>query len=125
MPKYMTLDGTIVGPDAINRGVWYSTRGTCGFWTDDWSALGSFGDGATATMPDGRRVEIGGVPCCPTCGCPGFQSEWSHWKSDADKFELEHPHYVEFLLAMKGKCRSRDPKPWMVHYREWLAKEKS
>lgn len=125
MSKYLRIDtGARVGADSPDRGVWYATHPTCGYWTDDWSNLKQF----AGHVPKPGDVMRGGVPCCPECGCPGFQTTWAEWMGDAERFEREgrdhgqsYPRYVKFLLAQKGKCGKKNPRPWMARYQEFVA----
>ena len=71
-----TLDksGNRVKADDPKRMLWY---GPCGFWTDDWD-----------------KLKVTPIPCCPHCGSPGFQIEYSKWDSGAEVFERTHPRYT-------------------------------
>lgn len=88
---YRTLNGRPCTDSAPERGIWYSAG--CTFWTDDWSALRSFGPG---------------IPCCPDCGAPGMQTDAKDWEGGAAKFEQQgNPGYVVFLTGYKGVCAGR------------------
>lgn len=122
MSKFLLLStGDRVHAEHPKRGVWYATHGTCGYWTDDWDSLKTFGGGTTVTTPRGP-VQTSGVPCCPECQCPGFQDTFDSWIASARRFEADgHPHYVEFLMSRKGVCGKKEPKPWMSHYSAFVA----
>ncbi len=66
--------------------MWY---GWCSYFTYDWKKLKSFG---------------GGIPCCPICGCGGFQAEVVEWEKGAKELDGKEPGYVEFLEANKETC---------------------
>lgn len=91
MPSYQRIkDGRQTNADDQLRGVWYSAG--CGYWTDDWDKV--------ASKP--------GIPKCPTCGCPGMQTEYSQWIAGARRFEKEdHPGYMRFLQDRKENCGGR------------------
>ena len=87
--KYYRLDGHLATSDDPLREIFYSAY--CGYWTDDWSQL-----------------KVIGVPGCPMCGCPGYQTTYDSWMKGAEAFESDgHPDYVEFLLDQKEICNGR------------------
>ena len=84
-------DGTPTTIDDPERGVWYAIG--CGYWTDDWTKLKTFGPG---------------IPCCPGCGCPGMQSEYRIWIDSAQRFEASgNERYLEYVLQSKEQCGGR------------------
>lgn len=101
-PFCQRLDnGLPVHADDPERGVWYSA-GTCGYWTDDWAKL------------DNRN----GIPCCPSCKCPGMQITARDWFDGAQKYEdAGNPSYVEFVVTMKEVCYGPGRLPFMSRYK--------
>ncbi len=87
---YITLEGKVTTAEDPQRGVWYSASADCRYWTDDWNKLGSIGPG---------------IPCCPRCGCVGYQTTYKHWMDKASKYEKEdHPGYVAKMNSWKEHC---------------------
>jgi hypothetical protein len=106
-PRFQKLeDGRATTADDPQRGVWYAN---CGYWTDDWTTLGN-------TSEDKQ-----GIPLCPTCGCPGFQSTAQSWYDGAKSFAGEegNERYVEFLDAHKGKCLAAQGKTFLEVFEQW------
>lgn len=84
-PQYLTLDGKRTIAEDPNRGVWYSSN--CYYWTDDWSKLVKMGPG---------------IPCCPVCKSPGFQSvAYQFLRSDGDS-----------ALPKKEQCKPPTMTSW-------------
>lgn len=73
--------------------MWY---GWCSYFTYDWKKLKSFG----ACPAPGA----GGIPCCPVCGCGGFQAEIAEWEKGAKEMDAMEPGYLSFLEANKENC---------------------
>lgn len=68
--------------------VWY---GLCTFWTATWDTL--------SRTPNG-------IPCCPHCGSPGFQTSLENW--DPARFEAEgNEGYGAFLESLREVCHGR------------------
>jgi hypothetical protein len=86
-PQFVTLAGRRTALTDPERGVWY---GQCGFWTDDWAAL----------------VKIGpGIPACPKCKVPGFQTTAKEWEANARTHEANgNAGYMNFLLLHRERC---------------------
>lgn len=95
-PSYQHLGtGEPTTADDPERGVWYAVNVGCSYWTDDWSKLNS----------------RNGIPCCPSCGCPGCQITAGKWFDGARKYEEEgNPAYYAKLLRGKETCK-RAPAP--------------
>lgn len=106
MSKYLRIsDGRGTNENDPIRGVWYSAA--CGYWTDDWDKV---------------VIAMNSIPCCPTCRCPGFQTEYAQWIAGAMKHELNgHSGYVEFLGGQKETCGGRGFS-FKEAYREWIEK---
>lgn len=85
-PSYQKNNGEATTADDPSRMLWYSAG--CGYFTDDWNKLKS-------SM---------GIPCCPTCGCPGMLTEVSKWEQGAFEFDKGNPGYLAFLKNNKEKC---------------------
>lgn len=114
--KYLKENGHHTAHNDPNRLVWYSN---CSYWTDDWTKLSSVGPGAAIGQ---------GIPCCPNCKCPGFQTTFSSWEESSKNYEhSNHPHYQEFLNKSKETCLGRGgSRMFMKNYNEWLlAKERN
>lgn len=105
----MLLDtGAPTTADDPKRGVWYAVNhDLCGYWTDDWDKLGHV---------------AGGIPSCPNCGCVGMQMNADEWFGGATKFEVDHPHYVEWLKTREGVC-GRGDLSWMGNYHAWMLEQ--
>ena len=100
--RYCKLNGEPCEPTDENRGIWYSS--SCGYWTDQWDLL--------ITNP---------IPCCPKCGCPGYQTTWKEWFDGAKNYEEDnHPWYCKFLLEIKEKCFGKGFSYNEV-YQKWLS----
>ena len=83
------------------RAIWYSTwQDGCDYWTDDFSKL------VTSRF---------GHPACPNCGGLGWRMTAREWLEHAEKYQLENPHYVNFLEGRKETC-SKDRLKLMDHY---------
>lgn len=88
MPQYRDLQGRKTNATDSKRMVWSSAR--CTYWTDDWDKLKSFGPG---------------IPCCPHCGSPGYESVYSSWERSVKRFDSEvREGYASFLQEIKEKC---------------------
>lgn len=100
--SFQRLDnGRPTNADDPLRGVWYSSGGSCGYWTDDWQKV----------------ANGGGIPCCPVCRCPGMQATFREWMEGAERFQAEgHPHYVEFLSFHKERCTRDENRSFMLQY---------
>lgn len=93
MPQYRDLQGRKTSATDSNRMVWSSAR--CTFWTDDWEKL--------------RAYNSTGIPCCPHCGSPGYESVYASWKRSAERHDREVKEgYSTFLQEMKEKCIQND-----------------
>jgi hypothetical protein len=92
MGEYRELDkGETVEYNDPRRGIWYSACG-CGYWTDDWSKLSYAGKTS--------------IPCCPSCGAVGMQTNAKNWFSGAVEFENSgNQQYVKFLENHKECCQ--------------------
>lgn len=89
--RFQKENGKHTSHDDPNLAMWY---GPCGYWTDDWAKLTTFGPG---------------IPCCPKCGSPGFQTTAKAWLSGATRFEGEgHPGYRAFVNWMKERCGGKE-----------------
>ncbi len=60
----------------------------CGFWTIDFDKLSS----------------NGGIPCCPTCGSPGFETTTEEWDKGLDQMSAK---YVDWIDGMQEKCNPK------------------
>ena len=90
-PKYHDENGNPTTANDRSRLLWYSAR--CGYWTDDWSKV---------------KTTIGGIPCCPECGCVGLQVEAGKWEDGIIRFEKDNnPGYSDFVSKYKEKCLSK------------------
>jgi len=96
--------------DDPERGVWFASNKSCGFWTDNWALLGNTDSG---------------IPICPVCGSVGMQMKYASWEESVIKFEKNgHPRYEEYLEYRKGKCASQENyKKWEEEYEDFLKKE--
>lgn len=100
--KYVKENGRHTAHNDPQRLVWY---GPCTYWTDDWTKLKSIGPG---------------IPCCPHCKCPGFQTTYEHWEDGVKGFELNnHPRYEEFVNKTKETCFGRGV-DFIKKYEQWL-----
>jgi hypothetical protein len=109
-PRYQRCDtGETTTGDDPDRSVWYAA-GNCGYWTDDWSKVGS-----------GER----GIPCCPLCRAVGFYTHAGKWTDGAEKFEADgHPRYLEFLGLNKERCVGRGNNLGFTdRYEVWLKEQ--
>lgn len=106
MPRYLLLEtGKETTFHDPHRGVWYSAKGECGYWTDDWGSLN----------------KTNGIPCCPHCSMVGMQVTYYEWLEGAKKFEMDnHPRYLEYLSERKNVCCARLGKDFLQQYEEWL-----
>ena len=104
--KIQHYNGSRTTAEDQTRVLWY---GSCGFWTDDWDLI---------KTTDGTD---GGIPCCPTCGCPGFIITAKQWFVGVEKFQADgHPRYREFIDSIKGKCFGRKA-DIVEQYQKWFA----
>lgn len=105
MVSFQLLDtGKETTADDPKRGIWYaSNHDRCGYWTDDWDALGSFNH----------------IPICPICDSLGMQITAAKWFDGAEKFQIEKPHYVEFLKSRKESCLKGKMK-WMESFNAFV-----
>ena len=105
--RYQLLSsGRSTTADDPERGIWYASNfDRCGYWTDDWTKLKTFGGGVKLTTPNGV-VDSPGVPGCPNCGCPGMQTTYRSWMRGAESHEKDKgkPHYVAYLKSRKEVC---------------------
>lgn len=102
-PFQRVRDGVATTADDPERGVWYSIG--CGYWTDDWTALG--------------ETKLG-IPVCPRCGCPGMIIAYNHWMYAAEMHQGSgHPRYVEWLKTRKNVCGGRGY-ALNIEYLKWL-----
>ena len=108
MPNFRRLNGEATTSDDPQREMFYAAH--CGYYTDDWSKL----------KVTGINVRI---PCCPKCGCVGFQTTVFSWLSGARKYEQEgYPHYVEFINQAKEKCYGKNFN-FEKEYKLWIEVE--
>ncbi len=74
--------------DDPKRLIWY---GPCRYWTDDWSKVALRGES--------------GIPCCPKCGAPGFQTDAADWDQAVRTHEADrHPGYAAAIAAGREVC---------------------
>lgn len=113
MSQYRDLQGRKTNATDPNRMVWSSAR--CTFWTDDWDKL--------------RAYNSTGIPCCPHCGSPGYESIYQSWKRSVERYDKEvREGFATFLQEMKEKCvQSMDKKPFSVKeaFEAWLKEGKN
>ena len=83
--RYMNENGSTIQSDP-SRLVWH---GMCGFWTDDWSKIGT------------HSLQ---VPHCKICGAVGFQIKYETWDLQLKAYAQNRPGYVEFMESIKEKC---------------------
>jgi len=93
----------ITVPSDPSRLVWH---GACGFWTDDWSKIGT------------HSLQI---PHCKICGAVGMQIEYQTWHLQLKAYALNRPGYVEFIESIKETCLARTLKTTSIEqlYRNW------
>lgn len=89
-PKVYDLNGNEVSEDSPDRFLWY---GVCGRWT---------------VRPE---TLLKGVPRCPDCGGPGFQTTVGEWESGIKNWEKDHPGYSEEIEKLKDVCGRARRKP--------------
>lgn len=87
-PEYHRDDGTQTTVDDPKRLLWHSA--TCTFWTDDWSLLALAGPG---------------IPCCPDCESPGYQTTAEKWDEGVSAADKQRPGYMRLVHRWKGICR--------------------
>ncbi len=87
--KHLTATGQATIATDPNRLIWYSSN--CSFWTDDW----------------GQIAKVGGIPCCPTCQAPGFQTTAQEWEFGISTYDKVKPGYSVWLNGLKGCCHGR------------------
>lgn len=101
--KYLKQNGHHTSHADPQRLVWH---GPCTYWTDDWTKLKSIGSG---------------IPCCPHCKCPGYQTTYQNWIDSVKNFELEHPRYSEYIELTKETCFGRGGGiNFLSKYEQWL-----
>ncbi len=90
--KYQRMNGSVCsGATDPMRMIWYSS---CTFWTDELDIL------------DTSR----GVPLCPLCGSPGFQTTAEAWFGGIASHDKDTPGYETFMLTGPGRknvCNGR------------------
>ena len=69
--------------------VWYSND--CSYWTDNFNNLG--------------HTDIHAIPCCPHCGCVGYQIELDEWNKSLATHNEGSPGYQEFITQLKETCK--------------------
>lgn len=107
MNDYRILsNGEHTTSDDPERGVWYAS-GNCGYWTDDWSKLPS----------------RGGIPSCPGCGAPGFQTTARGWWAGVDSYDKDHPYYKAFVSESKEHCVGRGALSFLLRYKLFAENE--
>lgn len=100
MTKFQDAYGQPTTQDNANRLMWYSTR--CTYWTDDWLKLKTSGPG---------------IPVCPKCGSPGYQSHFNQWDKSARRYdEQAATGYYNFLQDVKEVCLG---KSMSEAFKEW------
>jgi len=100
MARYLDESGDPVTSEDPYRTVWYSRD--CGYWTDDWDKV--------------NVVE--GIPCCPKCGCVGYQATAKQWEAGALLYQESHSFYYEFVQRHKEVC---NPSISLITlYRRWF-----
>ncbi len=105
MSDYQRIDnGERTAADDPERGIWYAT-GKCGYWTDDWSKLTS----------------SNGIPTCPGCGAPGFQTTAGEWFDGAKEFAKTNAHYNEFLSQSKEHCVGKAGPGFLERYKDFAS----
>ena len=83
MSKYQNKKGYTTADDPT-RLIWY---GPCGHWTDEWDLL--------SNTPNG-------IPICPKCKSPGYQTTAQHWFAQIDAYEEDsHPGYREEVMKTR------------------------
>jgi hypothetical protein len=124
-PRFQIIEtGEATTADDPKRGVWYAANELCGYWTDDWSKLGraKFVDGRPVVTPPGDP-DGDGIPCCPTCGLVGMQTNFADWDGGARAFEESgHPGYHAYVQHRKERC-ARRRYSWMEGYAAHLRGE--
>lgn len=97
MSEYRDLQGRKTNATDSNRMVWSSAR--CTFWTDDFSKL--------------KAYNSTGIPTCPHCNSPGYESVYTSWERSAKRHDAEVKEgYYSFLQEYKEKClQTKDGKP--------------
>lgn len=54
---------------------------------------------------DSDSISTGGLPCCPHCFSPLFETEEDEWWAGAEKYEARgNAGYVDMLKWSRGKC---------------------
>ena len=94
------------------RWIWYSAN--CSYWTDNFDNLS-----ATAH---------GSIPCCPHCGCVGYQAESDKWDEGITTFNTDDPGYQNFIMGLKKVCRGNGVSVsalWKDYKKHKLGKNKS
>lgn len=87
--------------------LWYGAG--CTYWTDEWDALASTGEGP-----------LGGIPCCPRCGSVGYEIRRAQWWAGVRQHEADgtrgrscglpdcgptgHPRYEAMIRWARGQC---------------------
>ena len=82
--KYLSANGPTMADDP-KRFLWH---GVCGCWTDEWDLL---------SQTDA------GIPICPNCGCPGFQTTAEAWDEGVAIYEKTKPGYTAEVETHKIK----------------------
>lgn len=91
IPRFQNRSGEAVDSQDPARELFYSAG--CTYWTDDWTKLG---------------LVMGRIPCCPSCGSVGYQTNARDWFSGATKHEAAgHPRYRIVLNRTKEVCHGR------------------
>ena len=81
--NYQNEKGQTTACDAT-RLIWH---GICGHWTDNWNLLDK--------TPNG-------IPICPHCKCPGYQTTAQHWFAQIDDYEKQsHPDYRKQVMEKR------------------------
>lgn len=73
--------------------LWY---GMCTYFTEDWSTL------SRTPSIEGRP----GIPCCPRCGCVGFQAPASGYWAAVMKHDETHPGYLQIVRDNTEYCNA-------------------
>jgi hypothetical protein len=101
MTKFQDAYGQSTTQDNPNRQMWYSVR--CTYWTDNWSKLKTTGPG---------------IPVCPVCGSPGYQSDYNQFDKSAKRYNDQAMEgYYIFLQEVKERCLGKSVQD---AFKEWL-----
>jgi len=98
--RFIDAYGASTTEDDPNRFVWYSVN--CTFWSDNISTLKTFSPG---------------IPCCPKCGSPGYQTDAKQWEKGIEKYDTEvRSGYKVFIYSIKERCLGVSVKEAFLQY---------